>query len=149
MKDNASLYLARYAEPEARRASSAARTYRHVLSIPAFDETGDFLQRVLPRGAADLLVILVANVPDHVKREETAFARTRDLLDLAGALDRARNVDVAIVDRVNGSRSRSSARRTPIPRCLRDISRRPRGGRRVGSIRLSTRAATKISRAEG
>ena len=106
MKDHAGLYLARYAEPETKRGPSAMRTYRHVLSIPAFDETGDFLQRVLPRGAADLLVILVANVPDHVKREETAFARTRDLLDLAGALDRARNVDVAIVDRVN----------TPVPR---------------------------------
>ena len=106
MKDHASLYLARYAEPEAKGAPSAVRTYRHVLSIPAFDETGDFLQRVLPRGAADLLVILVANVPDDVRREDAAFARTRELLDLAGGLDRARNVDIAIVDRVN----------TPIPR---------------------------------
>ena len=106
MKDHAGLYLARYAEPEAKRGPSATRTYRHVLSIPAFDETGDFLQRVLPRGAADLLVILVANAPDHVKREDAAFARTLDLLDLAGGLDRARNVDVAIVDRVN----------TPVPR---------------------------------
>ena len=106
MKDHASLYFARYAEPEAKGAPSAARTYRHVLSIPAFDETGDFLQRVLPRGAADLLVILVANVPDDVRREDAAFARTRELLDLAGGLDRARNVDVAIVDRVN----------TPVPR---------------------------------
>ncbi len=106
MKDHASLYLARYAEPEARSAPTAARTYRHVLSIPAFDETGDFLQRVLPLGAADVLVILVANVPDDVRREDAAFARTRELLDLGGGLDRARNVDVAIVDRVN----------TPVPR---------------------------------
>ena len=106
MKDHASLYLARYAEPEAKRAPSAARTYRHVLSIPAFDEPGDFLQRVLPRGAADLLIILVANVPDDVRREDAAFARTRELLHLAGGLDRARNVDIAIVDRVN----------TPVPR---------------------------------
>ena len=54
----------------------------------------------------NLLVILVANVPDDVRREDAAFARTRELLDLAGGLDRARNVDVAIVDRVN----------TPVPR---------------------------------
>ena len=106
MKDHASLYLARYAEPEAKRAPSTPRTYRHVLSIPAFDEDGDFLQRVLPPGAADLLVIVVANVPDDVRRADATFARTRELLDLEGGLDRARNVDIAIVDRVN----------TPVPR---------------------------------
>lgn len=106
MKDVARLYLARYAEPEARRVRPPPRTYRHVLSIPAYDETHDFLQRVLPRGTADVLVIVVANVPDQVSPGETAFARTRELLDLAGGIDRARNVDVEIVDRVN----------TPIPR---------------------------------
>lgn len=106
MKDHAGLYLARYAEPEAGRWPWPARSYRHALSIPAFDETGDFLQHVLPRGAADLIVIVVANVPDHVSREDAAFARTRQLLDLAGGFDRARNVDVMIVDRVNA----------PIPR---------------------------------
>ena len=100
-KDHAGLYLARHAEPEASRAPSPSRTWRHVLSIPAFDEADDFLQRVLPHGTSDLLVIVVANVPDHVNREDAAFARTRSLLDLVGALDRARNVDVAIVDRVN------------------------------------------------
>ena len=106
MKDHAGLYLARYAEPEARRLPAPARSYRHVLSIPAFDETGEFLQRVLPRGAADLFVIVVANVPDQVSREDAKSARTRQLLDLAGGFDRARNVDVMIVDRVS----------TPIPR---------------------------------
>lgn len=106
MKDHAGLYLARYAEPEAGRMRSPPRSYRHVLSIPAFDETGDFLQRVLPRGAADLLVIVVANVPDQVGREDAALARTRQLLDLTGGIDRARNVDVMVVDRVNA----------PIPR---------------------------------
>ena len=106
MKDHAGLYLARYADPEARRMRSPARSYRYVLSIPAFDETGDFLQRVLPGGAADLLVVVVANVPDQVSREDAALDRTRQLLDLAGGFERARNVDVMIVDRVN----------TPIPR---------------------------------
>ena len=101
MKDVAGLYLAGYAEPEARRAAFATRTYRHVISIPAFDEPRDFLQRVLPHGVSDLLVIVVANVPDHVSREDAAFARTRSLLDLEGAFDHARNVDVAVVDRVN------------------------------------------------
>ena len=101
MKDHAGLYLARYAEPEAGRMRSPARSYRYVLSIPAFDETGDFLERVLPGGAADLLVIVVANVPDQVSREDAALARTRQLLDLAGGFERARNVDVTIVDRVN------------------------------------------------
>ena len=103
MKDHTGLYLARYAEPEAGRMPSPARSYRHVLSIPAFDETGDFLQRVLPGGAADLLVIVVANVPDQVSREDAASTRTRQLLDLAGGFDRARNVDVMVVDRVNTS----------------------------------------------
>lgn len=106
MKDHAGLYLARYAEPEAGRMRSLAQSYRHVLSIPAFDESGDFLQRVLPGGAADLLVIVVANVPDELRGKEAALARTRQLLDLAGRFDRARNVDVTIVDRVNA----------PIPR---------------------------------
>ena len=106
MKDHAGLYLARYAEPEAGRMPSPPRSYRHVLSIPAFDETGDFLRGVLPGGAADLLVIVVANVPDQVGQQDAASARTRQLLDLAGGFDRARNVDVMIVDRVN----------TPIPR---------------------------------
>ena len=101
MKNHADLYLARYAEPETARVPLAARTYRNVLSIPAFDETGDFLGRVLPPGASDLLVLLVANVPDHVGRKEEAFARTRGLLDLAGRLDSARNVDVEVVDRVS------------------------------------------------
>ena len=106
MKDHAGLYLARYAEPEARRMRSPARSYRYVLSVPTFDESADFLQRVLPGGVADLLVIVVANVPDQVSREDAAVARTRQLLDLAGGFDRARNVEVMIVDRVN----------TPIPR---------------------------------
>ena len=101
LKDHAGLYLAGYAEPEAVRASSPSRTWRHVISIPAFDEPVDFLQRVLPRGAADLLVILVANVPDCVTCGEPGFARTLRLLELAGGFDRARNVDVAVVDRVN------------------------------------------------
>ena len=101
MKDVAGLYLGRYAEPEARSAAFATRTYRHVISIPAFDEPRDFLQRVLPHGVSDLLVIVVANVPDHVSREDAAFARTRRLLDLEGTLDRARNVDIVVVDRVN------------------------------------------------
>ena len=101
MKDVAGLYLAGYAEPEARRASFAARTYRHVISIPAFDEPRGFLQRVLPPGVSDLLVIVVANVPDHVSRGDAAFVRTRSLLDLEGAFDRARNVDVVVVDRVD------------------------------------------------
>lgn len=106
MKDHADLYLGRYAEPEAMHARSLSRTYRHVLSIPAFDEPDDFLQRLLPRGAADLLIILVANVPDQVRREDAALARTRRLLDLAGELDRARNVDITLADRVN----------TPVPK---------------------------------
>ena len=101
MKDHPDLYLRGYAEPEAMRARSPSRTYRHVLSIPAFDEPDDFLGRLLPHGASDLLVIVVANVPDHLTRKDAAFARTGGLLDLAGALDRARNVDVAVVDRVN------------------------------------------------
>jgi len=100
-KDHAGQYLARYAEPEAARVALPSRTWRHVLCIPAFDEPHDFLQRVLPHGTSDLIVIVVANVPDHVNREDAAFARSRSLLDLAGALDRARNVDVVIVDRVN------------------------------------------------
>ena len=100
-KDHADLYLARYAEPEAAHAPSPSRTWRYVLSIPAFGEPQDFLQRVLPQRASDVLIILVANVPDHVSRADAAFARTRGLLDLAGGFDRARNVDVAIVDRVN------------------------------------------------
>ena len=106
MKDVAGLYLARYAEPEANCGRPPTRTYRHVLCIPAFDEIHGFLQRVLPRGTADVLVIVVANVPDQVSSTEAAFARTKELLDLAGGIDRARNVDVEIVDRVS----------TPIPR---------------------------------
>ena len=106
MKAHARLYLARYAEPEARRVKPMARTYRHVLCIPAYDETQDFLQRVLPCGTADVLVVVVANVPDQVGSGEMGFARTRGLLDLAGGFDRARNVDVEVVDRVN----------TPVPR---------------------------------
>ena len=100
-KDHAGQYLARYAEAEAARVALPSRTWRHVLCIPAFDEPHDFLQQVLPHGTSDLLVIVVANVPDHVSQEDAAFVRTRDLLDLAGSFDRARNVDVAIVDRVN------------------------------------------------
>ena len=106
MKDHSGLYLERYAEAEAKCASALSRTYRHVLSVPAFDELHDFLQRVLAQGASDLLVIVVVNVPDHVGREDAAFIGTRGLLDLAGALDRSRNVDVAVVDRVN----------TPVPK---------------------------------
>ncbi|MDE0225349.1 MAG: hypothetical protein OXP28_09455 [Gammaproteobacteria bacterium] len=101
MKDVAGLYLGRYAEPEARSAAFATRTYRHVISIPAFDEPHDFLQRVLHHGVSDVLVIVVANVPDHVSRDDAAFARTRRLLELEGPFDRARNVDVVVVDRVN------------------------------------------------
>lgn len=105
MKAHRRLYLDRYAAPEAAAAPALAREYENVLSIPAFDESGDFLARTLPPGAGDVLVVLVPNVPDRLDPADPAIDRTRKLGRLAGRLDAARNIDVVAIDRVE----------TPIP----------------------------------
>ncbi|MYE12197.1 MAG: hypothetical protein F4X99_11195 [Gammaproteobacteria bacterium] len=105
MKAHRRLYLERYAAPETAAAPALAREYESVLVIPAFDEPEDFLARTLPPGARDVLVVLVANVPDRVARTNPAVDRTRRLGGLAGRFDAARNIDVVVIDRVE----------TPIP----------------------------------
>ena len=58
-------YLDRYAEADAVRAAKrVAGVYEQVLVVPAFDEPTDFLDALLPADAQQLLVILVANMPD-------------------------------------------------------------------------------------
>ena len=99
MKAHRRLYLARYAAPDTAGAPSLARNYRLVLSIPAFDEPENFLERTLPADVGDLLVVLVANVPDRVDPRDPAAVRTRGLRRLAGRYDAARNIDVVVIDR--------------------------------------------------
>lgn len=101
MKAHRRLYLARYAAPEAAAVPSLSRDYRFVLSIPAFDEPEDFLERTLPADAGDLLVVLVANVPDRVDPRDPSAVRTRGLRRLAGRYDAARNIDVVLIDRTD------------------------------------------------
>lgn len=105
MKDHRRLYLARHAAPEAAAAPKLKRDYRSILSIPAFDEPEDFLARTLPPDARDVLVILVANVPDDLAPSAPAVGRTKKLRRLAGRFDAARNIDVIVIDRTE----------TPIP----------------------------------
>lgn len=106
-------YLANYAEPEAAFARGRVhKIYQNCLIIPCFDETEDFLSQVLPRGIADLLVIVVINAP--VSAPQDAVDRTAKLLaGLAGNTSRtmgvipytaAQNVDVLVIDRVSTSR---------------------------------------------
>ena len=99
MKAHRQLYLASHAAPEAAAAQAPKRDYRFVLMIPAFDEPESFLTRTLPPDARDVLVILVANVPDKVAPSDPAVERTKRLRRLEGRFDAARNVDVIVIDR--------------------------------------------------
>ena len=98
-------YLARYAEPEAVWADGLiSQSYRNVLVVPCYDEAFDDLARVIPEAAAELLVVVVVNVPSQA--EPAARQRTQALLQhLGGAGSRslvaARRVDLLVVDRVN------------------------------------------------
>jgi hypothetical protein len=76
------------------------RRYRFVLTVPAFDEAEDFLDRVLEHiSGADVLAILTINVPDNA--EAGARERTAALLDVM-----RQRADVIAIDRVGA----------PIPR---------------------------------
>jgi len=100
-------YLERYAEPETRLLTLAAPlSYDHVLVIPAYAETADFIKRTLGNIRQSVLLILVANAPS-VNRESTQrFAN-----ELLGALplhwqhqnltllDYVPGTDILLVDR--------------------------------------------------
>jgi len=106
-------YLNRYAEPEAGLAEQVVhKTYRNTLIIPCFDEAENFLDHVLPRGMADLLVIVVVNAPQNAPEE--SLARTARLMgSLTGGGSRmigvvpysgTHNVDVLVIDRASNGR---------------------------------------------
>ncbi len=99
MKAHRQLYLASHGAPEAAAAELPKRDYRFALTIPAFDEPESFLARTLPPDARDVLVILVANMPDNVAPSDPAVERTKRLGRLAGRFDAARNIDVMVIDR--------------------------------------------------
>lgn len=98
VKDVIGKYLGRYAEAEIKSRPALDRIYEHVVVIPAFDEPADFLDTVLagiPDGvAANVLVIVVVNVPDHILEDDPRVMRTRTLLHSCAGAGRV------IVDRV-------------------------------------------------
>ena len=73
-------YLERHAEPEARALPRLDRRFDRVLTIPAFDEAPDFLDRVLQRldSTDGLLIIVVVNAPDNA--DSNSLSTTRPFL---------------------------------------------------------------------
>lgn len=70
-KNHLSLYLKNHAEPQALSISAAIKhddQFKHVLVIPAYDESIDFLERINKSALSQdaLLVILIINQPDSV-----------------------------------------------------------------------------------
>jgi hypothetical protein len=85
-------YLARYAILD--RLPELTRRYQFVLTIPAFDERPDFLDRTLAENRdADTLTIVTVNAPEQASIPQQA--RTRDLFE--AIRDRP---DVVVIDRV-------------------------------------------------
>ena len=90
-------YLARYAILD--RPPEPMRRYRFVLTIPAFDERPDFLDRTLAENrGADTLTIVTVNAPEQASTPQ--HARTRELFE--AIRDRP---DTLVIDRVT----------TPVP----------------------------------
>lgn len=90
-------YLARYAILD--RPPEPASRYRFVLTIPAFDEHPDFLDRTLAENRdADTLTIVTVNAPEQASTPQQA--RTRNLLEAI-----RERPDVLAIDRVT----------TPVP----------------------------------
>lgn len=117
-------YLQRYAEPEVAHLQqwpeSYRKTYRHVVVIPAYQESSEFLQQALQSHwfTADALLILVINQPDtqtdsKPQQQLLQFAREagnvrwqqRNLILITAHSDTPSNGDILLVDRFN----------TPIP----------------------------------
>ena len=74
-------YLERYAEPQARYEWPFDTSFDHVVVVPAFDETRDFIDAALARpDAASWLLIVVANARSDAA--PSAIARTEQLLNL-------------------------------------------------------------------
>ena len=71
-------YLARYSALSDEISLPGLRNYNYCLIVPAFDEPTDFLDRVLPTPANDLLVILVVNAPADASQAQ--IERTHGLL---------------------------------------------------------------------
>ena len=98
-------YLARYAEADAMRAASrVSGSYERVLVVPSFDEPTNFLDPLIPADARNLLVIVVANIPDNAT--QCAAEQTMALLDRLGpamretTFDAERNIAVLVMDRI-------------------------------------------------
>ncbi len=100
-------YLSRYAEVDALHAAEQVKdSYQRALVVPCFDESPTFLEELLPPEAADLLIVIVANVPDNADVE--ARERTAALLSHLqpghggiGVLDAAKRIHTLTVDRVS------------------------------------------------
>ena len=71
-------YLERYAATFDPAALPELPNYHYCLIVPAFDEPTDFLERVLPAAAQDVLVIVIANAP--ATATEAQITQTRTLL---------------------------------------------------------------------
>jgi hypothetical protein len=67
-------YLSDYAEVEAFNITPyiPTKTYSHCLVVPAFNETDDFIQRIInsPLGHTGLLIIAVINQPDNTENTQ-------------------------------------------------------------------------------
>ena len=118
IKDSIGRYLTSYAHPVSRLlvAPHPTRIYAHVLTIPVFDESRSFLNRLIPEDAADLLIVLVVNAPSNRQDSDPALQRTLELWwdlqrhlkpDTAnpqlcwGTIDENKNIGILVVDSVS------------------------------------------------
>ena len=104
MKHPVGDYLDRWAEPEHARAREITGRWRHVVVVPAMDESPELVEGLAPAcRAADALVILVVNAPESAPAE--VHARNQALLAaLAPSADgraRVHGTDLLIVDRAS------------------------------------------------
>ncbi len=77
MSGSTSKYLDQYAEPEAREALALPGPFKHVLVIPAFNESFEVLNRLegLPNDSDPILVVLVVNCPESMRHDQQDSAQ--------------------------------------------------------------------------
>ncbi len=104
-------YLNSHADPRNTiAAATVTDNYTSALVLPAFDEPVDFLKKLIPPDAEDILVILLVNAPDRLPADCPSAQRTLTLLRSLSPLgncpevvsyDPTRHIDVLVIDLVS------------------------------------------------